>query len=87
MAKAKAERTENQVYSSRVARSEFDRNWTTTITSSGYVVYTAQATPSRVTVLLTNGASKLLTFRRGGKVLVGSGGVSHYSKPHTAKDL
>ncbi|GLX68790.1 hypothetical protein [Paenibacillus glycanilyticus] len=78
---------ENQVYSSRVVRSEFDKNWKTTITRSGYVVYTAQKNRAQVTVLLTTGARKLITFNKGGQVIVGSGGVSHYSKPHWALDL
>jgi hypothetical protein len=87
MAKTQATRLENQVYSNRVARSEFDKNWKTTISNSGYVIYTATADRAKVTVLLSNGSSKLLTFNKGGRVLVGSGGVSHYSKPHFAKNL
>ncbi|MCR8642860.1 hypothetical protein NV379_09325 [Paenibacillus sp. N1-5-1-14] len=80
-------RVENQVYSNRVARSEFDKNWRVVVTISGYVSYIATANQARVVVLLTSGASKLLTFNKGGRVLVGSGGVSHYSKPHKATDL
>ncbi|OXM85776.1 hypothetical protein [Paenibacillus rigui] len=87
MPKVKATRVENQVYSNRVVRSEFDKNWVTAVTQSGYVVYTAIRNQAKVTVLLSTGASKLLIFNKGGRVLVGSGGVSHYSKPHIAKDL
>ncbi|MFC5650648.1 hypothetical protein ACFPYJ_16255 [Paenibacillus solisilvae] len=87
MAKIQAARLENQVYSNRVVRSEFDKNWRTTISGSGYVIYTATANHAKVTVLLTTGLRKLIIFNKGGRVLVGSGGVSHYSKPHFAKDL
>jgi hypothetical protein len=87
MKKAQAARLENQVYSNRVARSEFDSNWKTSVTRSGYVVYTATKNNAKILVLLTTGLRKLIVFNRGGKVLVGSGGVSHYSKPHKAKDL
>ncbi|MBH5319662.1 hypothetical protein I6N90_17845 [Paenibacillus sp. GSMTC-2017] len=87
MPKTNDGRVENQVYSNRVARSEFDSHWRTQITRSGYVIYTATSNHAKVTVLLTNGSSKLLTFNRGGRVIVGSGGVSHYSKPHIAKDI
>lgn len=80
-------RVENQVYSNRVARSEFDGNWKTKVSKSGYVIYTATSNHAKVTVLLTTGASKLLIFKKGGTVLVGSGGTSHYSKPHIAKDI
>ncbi|RAP74170.1 hypothetical protein [Paenibacillus montanisoli] len=85
--KAKDIRKENQVYSSRVVRSEFDSNWRALIARSGYVVYTATRNNAKVTVLLSTGASKLIVFPRGGKVLVGGGGTSHYSKPHAAIDL
>jgi hypothetical protein len=78
---------ENQVYSNRVVRSEFDKNWKTVITRSGYVVYFALRNHAQVTVLLTTGARKLITFNKGGKVIVGSGGISHYSKPHLAQDI
>ncbi|NQX58388.1 hypothetical protein [Paenibacillus qinlingensis] len=87
MKKVQTARLENQVYSNRVARSEFDKNWKTSVLSSGYVVYTATKNNAKITVLLTTGLRKLIIFNRGGKVLVGSGGVSHYSKPHKAKDL
>jgi len=85
--RSKATKQENQVYSNRVARSEFDANWRTTVSRSGYVIYVATQDRAQVTVLLTTGARKLLQFNKGGRVLVGSGGVSHYSKPHIAKDL
>ncbi|KRE59721.1 hypothetical protein [Paenibacillus sp. Soil750] len=87
MKKTQAARLENQVYSNRVARSEFDNNWKTSVTRSGYVVYTATTNNAKILVLLTTGLRKLIIFNKGGKVLVGSGGVSHYSKPHKAKDL
>lgn len=80
-------RQENQVYSNRVARSEFDGNWSTFLAGSGFVIYTAKRNGAKVTVLLTTGASKLLTFDKGGRVVVGMGGTSHYSKPHRATDL
>ena len=76
-------RVENQVYSNRVERSEFDENWETCITKSGYVIYTATSDNARVEVLLSDGSSKLLVFNKNGKVAVG-GGTSHYSKPHLA---
>ncbi|MBB3070988.1 hypothetical protein FHS14_003990 [Paenibacillus baekrokdamisoli] len=87
MKKAQVSRLENQVYSNRVVRSEFDKNWRTIVSRSGYVIYIATANQAKVTVLLSNGSSKLLIFNKGGRVLVGSGGVSHYSKPHIAKDI
>lgn len=77
-------RVENQVYSNRVERSEFDENWETCITMSGYVIYTATSDGARVEVLLSDGSSKLLVFNKNGKVVVGGGGTSHYSKPHLA---
>ncbi|MBG9787378.1 MULTISPECIES: hypothetical protein [Brevibacillus] len=85
--KTAARKVENQVYSNRVVRSEFDRKWRTIVSKSGYVIYIATANRAKVTVLLTNGSSKLLIFNKGGRVLVGGGGTSHYSKPHIAKDL
>ncbi|MNR47734.1 hypothetical protein D3C85_1668740 [compost metagenome] len=87
MRKAQAARLENQVYSNRVVRSEFDKNWRTVISSNGYVIYIATRNRAKVTVLLNNGLRKLIIFNKGGRVLIGSGGVSHYSKPHLAKDL
>ena len=85
--KAQTSRVENQVYSNRVLRSEFDKNWKTFISNSGYVIYVATRNNAKVTVLLSGGSTKLLIFKRGGRILVGSGGVSHYSKPHIAKTL
>lgn len=78
-------RKENQVYSSRVVRSEFDKKWKTSISQSGYVIYEATADKAQAVVLLDNGQRKLLTFNKGGKIMVGGGGTSHYSKPHYAK--
>jgi hypothetical protein len=85
--KTAARNVENQVYSNRVVRSEFDRNWRTVVSRSGYVIYIATANQGKVTVLLANGSSKLLIFNKGGRVLVGGGGTSHYSKPHIARNL
>ncbi|MBP1967862.1 hypothetical protein [Paenibacillus aceris] len=87
MRKTQVTRLENQVYSNRVVRSEFDKNWRTVVGSSGYITYIATANQAKVTVLLNNGLRKLIIFNKGGRVLVGSGGVSHYSKPHVARDL
>ena len=78
-------RLENQVYSSRVQRSEFDSNWKTCLSQSGYVKYVATKDKAKVEVLLDNGQRKLLIFNKGGKIMVGGGGTSHYSKPHFAK--
>ncbi|MUT65267.1 hypothetical protein [Paenibacillus sp. NEAU-GSW1] len=78
---------ENQVYSNRVLRSEFDRHWSTRISRTGYVIYTAIADWAKVTTLLSNGQTKIITFKKGGKVFVGGGGTSHYSKPHFVKTL
>ncbi|WP_103110889.1 hypothetical protein [Brevibacillus reuszeri] len=87
MKRITAGRVENQVYSNRVLRSEFDKNWRTFVSRTGYVVYTATANRAKVTVLLADGSRKLLVFNRGGRVLVGGGGTSHYSKPHIARNL
>ncbi|MFX3650161.1 MAG: hypothetical protein ACE3K2_12100 [Paenibacillus sp.] len=80
-------RVENQVYSSRVLRSEFDRNWRTVISKSGYVIYIATANQAKVEVLLSGNITKRLVFNKGGRVIVGGGGTSHYSKPHRAITL
>ncbi|MFJ7762629.1 hypothetical protein [Bacillus toyonensis] len=80
-------RIENQVYSNRVIRSEFDENWETCISKSGYVIYVATSDHAEVIVLLADGSSKLLIFGKGGKVVVGGGGTSHYSKPHIARNI
>lgn len=87
MKRITAGRVENQVYSNRVLRSEFDKNWRTFVSRTGYVIYIATANRAKVTVLLAGGSRKLLVFNRGGRVLVGGGGTSHYSKPHIAKNL
>ena len=78
---------ENQVYSDRVQRSEFDRNWRTILSRSGYVIYIATANNAKAEVLLANGQKKLLVFNKYGRIMVGGGGTSHYSKPHLAKIL
>lgn len=41
MKRITATRVENQVYSNRVLRSEFDKNWRTFVSRTGYVVYIA----------------------------------------------
>jgi len=87
MRKLKVDRRENQVYSNRVVRSEFDNHWRMFQSASGYIVYVATANGASVEVLLSTGARKKIVFNRGGRVLVGGGGVSHYSKPHRAIDL
>ncbi|HDR4441033.1 hypothetical protein BK720_12190 [Bacillus thuringiensis serovar brasilensis] len=86
MANEEQDRIENQVYSNRVLRSEFDANWETCISKSGYVIYVATSNNAEVIVLLADGSSKLLIFEQGGKVVVG-GGTSHYSKPHIARNI
>ncbi|HDR6313019.1 TPA: hypothetical protein QCU60_005046 [Bacillus cereus] len=53
------DRVENQVYSNRVLRSEFDANWETCISKSGYVIYIATSNNAEVIVLLADGSSKL----------------------------
>jgi hypothetical protein len=80
-------RLENQVYSSRVQRSEFDSKWKTFLSRSGYVIYIATEEKAKVEVLLDNGQRKILIFDKGGKVMVGGGGTSHYSKPHFARSI
>ncbi|MEN8647381.1 MULTISPECIES: hypothetical protein [Bacillus cereus group] len=87
MEKEEQGRIENQVYSNRVVRSEFDENWETCISKSGYVIYVATSDHAEVIVLLADGSSKLLIFGKGGKVVVGGGGTSHYSKPHIARNI
>lgn len=87
MKKQAASAVENQVYSNRVLRSEFDNNWRTFLSRSGYVIYIAKTNRARVIVLLADGSRKLLIFNRGGRILVGGGGTSHYSKPHIARNL
>jgi hypothetical protein len=77
----------NQTYSNRVLRAEFDNNWKTTITSTGYVKYTALEDNSEVEILLSDSSSRLVVFPKNGYVLVGSGGTSHFSKPHVTITL
>lgn len=72
----------NQTYSNRVLRAEFDDNWKTTITQTGYVKYTALKNKARVDVILSDGSTRIVLFPKNGYVLVGSGGTSHFSKPH-----
>ncbi|MCM3576374.1 hypothetical protein M3172_24720 [Mesobacillus subterraneus] len=77
----KREKT-NQTYSNRVLRAEFDDDWKTTVTKSGYVKYTALKNKARVDLILSDGSERIVLFPRNGYVLVGSGGTSHFSKPH-----
>ncbi|MEH7299220.1 hypothetical protein [Neobacillus drentensis] len=77
----------NQTYSNRVIRAEFDNNWKTTITSTGYIKYTALEDNSEVKVLLSDSSTRLVVFPKNGYVLVGSGGTSHFSKPHVTITL
>lgn len=72
----------NQTFSNRVLRAEFDDNWKTTITQTGYVKYTALKNKASVDVLLSDGSSRTVLFPKNGYVLVGSGETAHFSKPH-----
>ncbi|MGV2941568.1 hypothetical protein AB5I83_18350 [Mesobacillus sp. LC4] len=72
----------NQTYSNRVLRAEFDDFWKTTVTKSGYVKYTALKNKARVDLILSDGSDRIALFPKNGYVLVGSGGTSHFSKPH-----
>ncbi|MBI0579911.1 hypothetical protein IEC97_21350 [Neobacillus cucumis] len=72
----------NQTYSNRVVRAEFDNNWETTITPTGYVKYIALKDHAKVELLLSDSSRRLVIFPKNGYVLVGSGGTSHFSKPH-----
>lgn len=72
----------NQTYSNRVVRAEFDDNWKTTITQTGYVKYTALKNKARVDLILSDDTNRIVFFPKNGYVLVGSGGTSHFSKPH-----
>jgi hypothetical protein len=72
----------NQTYSNRVLRAEFDNNWESTITSTGYIKYIALEDNAKVELLLSDNSSRVAVFPKNGYVLVGSGGTSHFSKPH-----
>ncbi|RSD28435.1 hypothetical protein [Mesobacillus subterraneus] len=72
----------NQSYSNRVVRAEFDDYWKTTVMKSGYVKYTALRNKARVDLILSDGSDRIVLFPKDGYVLVGSGGTSHFSKPH-----
>ena len=72
----------NQTYSNRVVRAEFDDHWKTTITQTGYVKYTALKNKARVDLILSDDTNRIVLFPKNGYVLVGSGGTSHFSKPH-----
>lgn len=72
----------NQTYSNRVLRAEFDENWKTTITETGYVKYIALKNKASVELILSDGTTRTAVFPKNGYVLVGSGGTSHFSKPH-----
>lgn len=72
----------NQTFSNRVLRAEFDDNWMTTITKTGYVKYTALKNKASVELLLSDGSTRTVLFPENGYVLVASGGTVHFSKPH-----
>lgn len=72
----------NQTFSNRVLRAEFDDNWSTSITKSGYVKYSALENKARVDLILSDGSNRIVLFPKNGYVLVGGGGTSHFSKPH-----
>ena len=72
----------NQTYSNRVVRAEFDDHWKTTVTQTGYVKYIALENKASVELLLVDGSTRTVLFPKNGYVLVGSGGTSHFSKPH-----
>lgn len=72
----------NQTFSNRVLRAEFDDNWSTSITKSGYVKYSALENKARVDLILSDGTTRVALFPKNGYVLVGGGGTSHFSKPH-----
>ena len=72
----------NQTYSNRVLRAEFDDDWKTTVTRSCYVKYTALKNKARVDLILSDDSTRIVLFPKNGYVLVGSGGTSHFSKPH-----
>lgn len=76
----------NQTYSNRVLRAEFDDNWRTTITQTGYVKYIALENKAKVEFILSDGSTRVVLFPKNGYVLVGSGGTSHFSKPHITID-
>jgi hypothetical protein len=72
----------NQTYSNRVLRAEFDDNWKTAITETGYVKYIALKNKASVELILSDGSGRLVLFPKNGYILVGSGGTTHFSKPH-----
>ncbi|CAM4035131.1 Group-specific protein [Mesobacillus thioparans] len=52
----------NQTYSNRVLRAEFDDNWKTTITKTGYVKYIALKNKASVELILSDGSERLVLF-------------------------
>lgn len=82
MAKLRTRTISNQTYSNRVLKSDFDKNWKTILSRSGYVIYIALKDYAKVEVLLIDGTKRLVVFKKNGTVLVGGGGTSHFSKPH-----
>ena len=54
--------------------------WRTSRSSD--VVNQVYSNRAKVEVILSGGVNKRLVFPRGGRVIVGGGGTSHYSKPH-----
>ncbi|MFL8937176.1 hypothetical protein ACKA06_10285 [Rossellomorea oryzaecorticis] len=82
MKKSNSTSLTNQTFSNRVERAEFDDNWKTVISPTGYVIYVALAERSQMEVLLNDGSSRLVIFPKRGTVTVGGGGTTHFSKPH-----
>ncbi|GAA0343459.1 hypothetical protein GCM10008967_37390 [Bacillus carboniphilus] len=87
MKKHPTDRLINQTFSNRVERAEFDSNWKTRISSTGYVIYVAQRDNAEVELLLSDGSRRLVIFPENGKVIVGGGGTTHFSKPHLTINL
>lgn len=82
MEKSQTKKISNQTFSNRVLRAEFDDNWKTIISGTGYVIYVALANNAKVELLLADGTRRIVVFKKDGEVLVGSGGTTHFSKPH-----
>jgi hypothetical protein len=82
MKKSKTKSLINQTFSNRVERAEFDDNWKTTLSTTGYVIYVALAKRAQVELLLADGSRRLVIFLKHGTVTVGGGGTTHFSKPH-----
>lgn len=75
------------MYLNCVVRLEFDVNWEICILKSGYVIYIVISNNVEVIVFFVDGLSKLLIFEKGGKVVVGGGGISYYSKLYIVRNI